>query len=289
MRCLLSAGIVSLLAGAAVAAGGGNSGLVVLSPGAQGALEMVGDARVEIPAKIVYVNSSHQRAVDTTGSAVLDAPAMYLVGGARFNGQSEFTGVLHKSGAAFADPFAHMLFPRHDSMENFGGWSIASNSSVTLSPGYYSQGISISGQATVHMDPGVYIFGGSGLKLTSGNLIGEEVTIIIQSGELELAGNGQVHLSPPTSGLTKGVVIAQSRDNDSQMSMACGAEMHITGAIYAPSAQLRMVGNSEVEGHGPLMGDLVVADMVQLRGTATIRIGRGELKAISLPALPLFD
>ncbi|MCC5785108.1 MAG: hypothetical protein JJU33_00235 [Phycisphaerales bacterium] len=283
----MSAGIVSLLAGAAVAAGGGNSGLVVLSPGAQGALEMVGNSRVEIPAKIVYVNSSHQQAVDTTGSAVLDAPAMYLVGGARFNGQSEFTGTLHKSGAAFADPFAHMLYPRSDSMENFGGWSI--NSNVTLSPGYYPQGISISGQAKVHMDPGVYIFGGSGLKLTSGSLIGDEVTIIIQGGELELAGNGQVHLSPPSAGMTKGVVIAQSRDNDSQMSLAGGAEMHITGAIYAPNAQLRMVGNSEVDGSGPLMGDLVVADTVQLRGTATIRIGRGELKAISLPALPLFD
>lgn len=289
MRCLLSAGTVSMIAGAAIAAGGGSSGLVVLNPGAEGSLEMVGNSRVEIPAKIVYINSSHQRAVDTTGSAVLDAPAMYMVGGARFNGQSVFTGKLHKSSAPFEDPFWNMQFPRADSMEDFGGWSINSGSTVTLSPGYYPRGISVSGQSEVNLDPGVYVFGGSGLTVTSGDLFGEGVTIIIESGGLSLAGNAQVRLSPPADGATSGVVIAQSRDNDTEMKLAGGAEMRITGAIYAPGARLVMVGNSEVEGDGPLMGDLVVADRVQLRGTATIRIGRGELKAISLPSLPLFD
>jgi hypothetical protein len=63
----------------------------------------------------------------------------------------------------------------------------------------------------------------------------------------------------------------------------------ISGTIYAPKAKLLMVGTSEITGEGPLMGDLVIADMVDLRGTAMIQIGHDDSVVVSFPTQPLYD
>lgn len=285
MRILCALIEMGVLAGTAAA--GQTSGLVVLDPSASGALTMVGNAVVQIPTKAVYVNSSAANAVRTSGNATLDTPNLFVVGGTQFNGNSGCTGTITRTGVPYQDPYSHLRIPSPAGMELHGSRSI-SGGSHTLQPGYY-HGISISGNAEVTLAPGVYMIGGPGMQLTSGRLYGFGVTLVILSGNLSLAGNSGVQLTPPESGDLTGMVIVQPGSNGSEMSLAGGADMIIRGSIYAPGATVSLVGNSSIQHQGPLMGDIVVANRVSLAGTATIMIGGPEMQAIVPPKLPLAD
>jgi len=265
------------------------SGLLVLNPSAYGALSMTGNSHIEIPAKIVYVNSSSCRAVRTTGTAILDATSLYVVGSASFGGQSECTGTVVTGAPGTYDPLGSTVFPVENESDSFQFYEPDGSGQVTLSPGHYPYGIQITGNTEVVFSPGVFVIGGNGLVVTSGAVSGEGVCLVVNSGEVRLAGSSSMVLTPPEDGAMAGIVLAQPAWNSSPMHLAGGSEFSLTGTIYAPSAELTMVGNSTIQGEGPQMGDLVIADMVDLRGTSLIRIGRENSTIVSLPSLPLYD
>lgn len=263
------------------------SGLVVLDPSAPGALSMVGNSDITIPARAVYVNSSSNTAVSTTGNALLDAPNLYVVGHASFGGHSRCTGHVTENAVGYSDPLVATAFPSAQGMSDHAALTIRSGT-VTIQPGYYSHGISITGNATVTFAPGVFLIGGTGLRVTAGSITGNGVSFVMLAGSLSIAGSSSLTLTPPTSGPMAGVVIGQPRTNTTGMSLAGGSEVNISGAIYAPGATLSLVGNSLING-GSKMGDVVVANRVSLAGTGAIRIGNPLAPPLELPSLPLFD
>lgn len=290
MRALPFVAAVAMISGTALTASAETeSGMVVLNSSDSGALRLVGNASVHIPAKIVYVNSSSSTAVETSGTAVLDVPELRVVGKARFRGNAHCTGVVQENAAPVEDPYRSFMFPKPSEAEEFEYTSIGSNDSVQLQPGYYTEGITISGNADVEFTPGVYFIGGYGLKVRTASVTGSGVTLVMLDGPVDIAGSGHLNLSPPVSGPTSGMVLVQPASNTHTLKLAGGSETVIYGNIYAPGAELNLVGNSEVDGKGPMMGDVVVADRISLSGTAMIRIGRESSTAISLPAMPLFD
>jgi hypothetical protein len=275
------------LATSALAGGIEGSGLIVLDPSASGALEMVGNATIHIPARAVYVNSNHSTAVRTTGNAMLDAPQLLVVGGTSFGGHSGCSGQVTRTGVPFSDPLSIVRIPSAAGMSGYPAMSITSN--TTLSPGYYAGGVSISGNANVTMLPGVYLFGGTGFRLTSGSVSGQGVGIVILAGKMSFAGNGNVNITAPTSGDMSGVVVAQPASNHNALSLAGGSNMTFRGAIYAPGATISLVGNSQAQGDGPQMGDIVVANRVSIAGTGSVRIGQGDSQTLVPPKLPMAD
>src|SRR5690242_10921023 len=100
-----------LAASSATAGGLDGSGLVVLDGSASGALTMVGNSVVQIPARSAFVNSSSASAVRTTGNATLDCPNLYVVGGTSFGGNSHCTGTVTSTGVPYGDPLAGTHFP----------------------------------------------------------------------------------------------------------------------------------------------------------------------------------
>jgi hypothetical protein len=280
---------IAVLAGSAFAASDvTGSGVVVLDPSAEGALSMVGNSTVQIPARAVYVNSNHSQAVRTTGSATLDCPHLYIVGGANFGGGSCCTGCVTQSCNGYQNPLASMSCASTSGMSHLGS-KVITGGSHTLAPGYYDGGIRISGNSQVVFAPGVYLVGGDGLRVTSGAIVAEGVCIMMVGGSLNIAGCSSLSMSPPSSGMYSGMVIMQSQSNESEMSLAGGSEVNVSGTIYVPGALVNLVGNSNVQGQGPQMGDLLVSKKVRMAGTGTIKIGRPTSTAIQLPKLPLAD
>jgi len=283
-------GMIAAVAGVAQAGGASGSGLVVLNASSNGALTMNGNASIEIPTKIVYVNSSSPTAVQTVGKAVIDAPALYVVGNASFGGNSGCTGSVITGAPGIYDPLMHVVIPGSDGMESHGAVNIKQSSTpVTLTPGFYPDGLRVTGNASVELSPGVYVIGGGGLAITSGDVVGQGVCLIIAAGSCELAGASSLTLSPIDSGPLANIVLAQPPSNTAAMRLVGGSEFNVTGTIYTPKSTLTLVGNSQIEGTGPQMGDLVIADRVSLSGTASIRIGRDHLPQVSLPSMPLYD
>lgn len=286
----LSVTTVLSLTGSIALASSGQSGLVVLSQSASGALTMNGNSSVEIPARVVYVNSTSETAVLTNGRAVLNTTAMYVVGKTHFNGQSHCTGSVFHGAPPFYDPFRAMPMPSTSGMNSFDAIDIkSSDQTIVLQPGHYPQGLKITGNASVQFAPGVFVIGGPGLIITSGHVTGAGVCLIILSGESRLTGASTLSLSPIDTGPTAGMVLIQPASNTNPVRLAGGGSFSIAGTIYAPGAEVNLVGNSTVEGVGPLMGDLVIGDTVSLSGTATIRIGRAGMQRVTMPSLPLFD
>lgn len=263
------------------------SGLVVLDQSASGALSMTGNSTVRIPARAIYVNSSHASAVRTTGNATMDVPTVYIVGGFSFTGQSGCTGAVVRSASPYVNPFQNTAFPSAASGPNRGE-AVITGGSRALSAGYYPSGIRVSGNANVTFAPGVYILGGD-FRVTSGALSGAGVCFVMLNGAMSIAGCSSLQLSPMTDGSLNGMVITQPSSNHNGMSLVGGSEVAISGSIYVPGATLTMTGNSSVAGVGPQMGDLVVANRVTMTGTSIIMIGRPQYAAVELPKMPLFD
>jgi hypothetical protein len=281
-------GALVVSAGATSRGGVTEAGLVVLHPTADGALSMTGNSLVEVPSAAVYVNSSSQNAVTTTGTAILDTPDLYIVGDARFSGGSYCTGVVHPSAVPFANPCAGFSAPSSSSAPNRGSLNVNSNSTVTLQPGRYTGRVRITGNAQVTMQPGLY-FIEDGMSVNAASIRGEEVTIILVRGDLSMAANGEMRLSAPDDGPTAGYVIHAVPQCTGQLSLAGGADAVVSGTIYAPNQLLTLTGNSALEGQGPQMGDVVVVNRVRLTGTSIIRIGRENAPPIQLPTQSLFD
>lgn len=265
-----------------------SAGLVVLNTSADGALSMSGSSAIHVPAATVYVNSSSRNAVRTVGNAVLDTPELKIVGQANFGGQSSCTGAVHRVGIPFADPLNPFAVPSAGGMTDRGRVNISANSAVTLQPGRYSGGIVVTGNATLTLQPGLYLVE-NGLDIRSGSVSGAGVTIIVTSGSFGIAGTSSLRLSPPREGSMSGLVLAMAPTNTQPMSLAGGSEVDISGTIYARASLLTLRGNSTLSNQGPMMGDLVIADKVELVGTGAIKIGHPMMPAVQLPVQPIFD
>jgi hypothetical protein len=287
MRHLLTT--LSILAFSSTAMAGvvTGSGMVVLDTSASGALSMTGNSDVQVPVNSIYVNSNSPTAVKTTGTASIDTPNLYICGGFSFTGGSGCTGAVHPSVAPYTDPMAGLAFP---STTNMAQRSLNTNAGATVAaqPGYYPDGITITGNATVTFAPGVYVLNND-FKVTAGSLSGTGVVFVMQHGKVAISGCAAFTFTAPTAGDMQGVFMCQPSSNTEVMSLTGGSEMVIAGAIYTPGGKLSLTGNSGIAGVGPKMGDLVVAKQVSLTGTGAIKIGNPAMPAVQVPIMPLYD
>ncbi len=140
-----------------------------------------------------------------SGNAKVTAAAVQVVGGVSKSGNASVT----KTGTpgTTGDPLAGLTAPTYSGTpisEILSGYSTA-----TINPGVYSQ-ITVSGNASLTMNAGVYIIEGGGFTV-SGNasIKGSGVTIYNTSnskgsyGSITLSGNGS--LSPATTGTYTGL------------------------------------------------------------------------------------
>jgi hypothetical protein len=97
---------------------------------------------------------------------------------------------------------------------------------------------------------------GGGFSFTGGgSLTGNGVMIYNAPGNGNSAGvnisaNGTVNLSPPTSGIYKGMILFQARGDTDTASISGGSNMSITGTFYFPSALLTVTGSAGFENFG---------------------------------------
>ncbi len=246
------------------------SGVVVLdSRATDGALTFTGTVHINV--QTIFVNSSSERAVVGNGNGIIETPALNVVGGTQFNGTAACTGTIVSAPGPMLDPYAATVMPAFDVASPIAKLTI-NGGSRTLNPGSYS-GIMIKGGASVTFSPGVYILNDD-FSLTSGSVVGEGVTIVMLSGKFSMGGNATKALSAPTTGPYAGIVIAQPATNTSNMSISGGAEMNISGAIWAPGAAASITGSSSVYTSGPGIGDSLVVKTLSVNGSGVVRLGR---------------
>ncbi len=251
--------------------------IIVLDGSSSSAASFSGNASVNIPGALV-VDSSARTALSGSGNASVVAGSIQVVGGYQRSNNASFhptptTGIM-----AIPDAFSGVSPPTGGTQR---GSVNLSQGSKTIDPGIYSQ-ITVSGNASLKLNPGTYIIEGGGLAVSgNANLSGSGVLIVNAGskypnsggtyGSISLSGNGSYNLSPSSTGAYSGIAIFQPRDNGSAFTLSSNAS-GITGVIYAPAAQLTESGNAQLAA-ALIVGRLSVsgngvADSVPLRAPA---------------------
>jgi hypothetical protein len=247
--------------------------IFLLDPSASAALDASGNAHVTIPGTL-FVDSDSKTAVTASGNSQVTAAGIHVVGGVQQSGSASLSPSPTTGVAAFTDPLSFLSGPGTSGLTNYG--SISYNMGAhTLQPGIYSQ-INASGNASLTLNPGMYVIEGGGVTVTrTASITGNGVTIYNTGsnypapggsyGGITLSGSGGFNLTPATTtaaGAYPGIVIYQSRSNTRALALSGNAGAGLTGMVYAPSAPVVIGGNATLNA-------ALVADRLQVSGTGS--------------------
>ncbi|GAA4476184.1 hypothetical protein [Gluconacetobacter asukensis] len=125
--------------------------------------------------------------------------------------------------------------------------------------------------------PGVYYINGD-FRVNAGTTLSGTGVTIIANGNVVIDGAASLHLTAPTTGASAGLLFAST---GGLFQFTGGATTTLTGAIYAPDANLI------IDGDNGAAGDCVyaVAAFVTLKGSA--RFADGDCEAVGM--MPIHD
>jgi hypothetical protein len=235
----------------------------------------------------VYVNSNSATAVVVNGQGHVNAPVIDVVGNysACNNGVDCFynPSLPLTNQSAVADPFASLAAPTYSGCSgSTANLNLNQGTPAPLNPGVYCGGITVSGNAQVTLNPGVYILNGGGLNVNSANasITGSGVTFYNTAngytyGPIVITGQSTVHLSAPASGTYGGILFYQDRaiTSSSNNQIDGTSNPNLVGSIYFPTTPLLITGGSA---NTPFIGKVVAR-------TLTIN-GGGVFISLSGPA-----
>ena len=228
--------------------------IIVLDPSASGALSLSGNASINVSG-VIYVDSSSSSALSAAGNAKVKASAIDVHGGVQKTGNASLSPTPITGAQTLADPLSGLALPSTSGMKSYGTEKLSGNSSATIQPGIYSQ-ITVSGNAKLTLSSGTYILEGGGFSVSGNASVSGSGVMIVNAGSnypsmggaygsISLGGNGSSNLSPLSTGTYAGIAILQPGDNTSSLSIS-GNALDMTGAIYAPKAQLIESGNGQL-------------------------------------------
>ncbi len=253
--------------------GGINDAIICLDPTGRGALSAGGNAVIKVTGAPIQVNSNDYAAMTTSGGNATMTADQFLVGGTPGFSGVGFTGPIVSNSPPIPDPLASLPYPDPSTMviQSRNKTSFSGNRTVTLQPGVYQGGISITG-GTVNLAPGIYYMDGGGFSVGGqGNLNGTGVLIynapLSNSDTISLAGGGGITLSPMLTGPYQGILLFQDRTSTAPVSVSGNGSvpMTITGTFYAASATLSVTGN----GTSDTIGSQYISYDLKLGGNGT--------------------
>jgi hypothetical protein len=234
-----------------------NNGILVLDPSAKDSLSIGGNGNIAITGNAnIIVDSNHPEGMIANGTgATISASEFDLSGtpGWTTSGGATVSGPIKSGQDPTPDPLRFIPPPDPTGMpvQTTGNNGFHKTSgSWTLSPGVYNGGISIGGQASLTLQPGIYYMNGGGFSFTGqGDLYAAGVMIYnapqLNSDVVGISGQGNITLSPMMAGPYQGIAIFQDRtaSNTISISGSNATSMSISGTFYAAGGTLSVTGN----------------------------------------------
>lgn len=251
-------------------------GILVLDPTAKSAFNANGGG-VDITVKKVpiVVDSKNAAGSIAGGGAVVTAPEYDLVGNYTTSGGGAFYGPFDLGIDPMADPLRDLPVPDPSKMTIQSNKKVQYTSgSTVLYPGVYKGGINASSTASLTLMPGIYYMDSGGFQFTGqGSLTGNNVMIYTNPGNgnadgVSLAANGNVTLTPPDSGIYKGILLFQDRTSTVTANISGGSNMNIIGTFYFANALLSVTGT----GNFTNAGSQYVSRLLNVQGSGKLYI-----------------
>jgi hypothetical protein len=241
--------------------------IYVLDPSASGAFTATGTTSVTASCG-VFVNSNSSSAFTMSGNSTVSAATILVNGGTSLSGGAYASPSPQTGQGSVADPLASLPMPTYSGCDHT---NFSTSGGGTLNPGVYCGGISISGSATTHFNPGSYILVGGGFKVSgSGTLKGTGVTFFntgsstYPPGTISTSGSATLDFSAPSSGIYQGMLFVQDRNwpYSGTNSVSGSSSSVMSGTLYFPNTALSYSGTSA----GSYTA--IVADTVTFTGTS---------------------
>jgi Flp pilus assembly protein TadG len=236
---------------------GGQPCAVALNPNGSG-VSITGGITVNTPSCTVRSNAGFS----ITNGSTVDTPAVYAASAATVSGGSTISNgtssvtqanigtwtnsaPLYQSDGTIVDPYASNTSVQNAFAELSSGhgsaYSESNGANTSMSAGTYSS-ISIN-DATVTMNPGLYIVNGNVSIGNQATVTGSGVTIVT-SGSVSFAGGSSVTLSAPLSGATSGAIpgVLIAGNSTGSDTLSNGMVPTLTGVIYYPNGTISIVG-----------------------------------------------
>ena len=265
-------------------------GIHVLDLHQSASLTATGESFVTVTGASVIVNSDAPDAATSTGGTLTASPFNITGGTSVSGGKGGFIGGVNYGTEPQPDPLRHIPEPNPNSLPIQRNNKLhLSNGSRTLTPGVYKGGIEVAGQGNLTMQPGIYYMDGGGFSFSGqGNLIAPGVMIFSaptsSSHKIDISGTGSIYLSPPTSGLYKGLTLFQDRESANDLSVSGGGEMDITGTFYAAGALMKVSGGGDSK-----VGSQYISRFLTIAGNGGLTIDYDPDQAIPRRILGLVE
>lgn len=255
---------------------GGVVCLLALSPSSIDGLHMQGVNKVSSPDCWAWINSTASTSINATGAASGVAQGFCTAG--HIDGSEHFKPSPHAGCDPMDDPFYEKI-SKHWVPTSCTHTNLQLKSGIhTLTPGVYCGNTILKPQATVTMQPGLYVMKDGYLQVQAGaSVTGNGVTLFFsgQNTKMEVRGGGSLDLKAPTTGDLAGFVIVDRKLDWYDPSIRDtviqgGGRLKIEGILYAPQWKVNISGNGEINQEAEFF--TMIADSFYMEGNGKLNI-----------------
>ena len=165
--------------------------------------------------------------IQAKGGSKITAGAIHLTSGSPTLGGSITPSTATITGIIYTDPFTTAVPSGLITASN----PVVKNGITTYSPGIYSGGINVSGNA--NFSPGVYWITGGNMFISGGTVTGSGVLFYNSSGSglFNFSKSASITLSAPTSGTYTGLLLKQTSSTDSILAGQLNGNLDFPNAL----------------------------------------------------------
>jgi uncharacterized repeat protein (TIGR01451 family) len=267
-----------------------NVGILLLDSRNATSLLVAGSAQLNAGAESIVLDSTSPLAAAVVGPSTIKASQLELV---------KAPGLLSIGGSIQAPitygpgvpDLLQLTAPAPGPVQPSG--TASGNQVLSLAPGTYNQGISVSGQATVMLSGGVYYLKGPLVVSGHGKVVmnpsatgGALIYLAPGSDGVFITNYGSVQTTAMTSGAYANVALFIDRSSTTSIDVSGHGILDTNGSVYAPSAVVGMSDNGQLMiGNPAAAGALIVSDMI-VTGQAVIDPVVGNSASIGSSVLP---
>jgi hypothetical protein len=220
--------------------------VVGLAPEACKAVKYQGGANTTITGGGIFVNSKCPDAAffNNSAAAELSAPSLTTVGGADYvPGALDVPSITEDAvDKAMSYPPREIVLPNIACSDD----AEVQEDGITLSPGNWSG--KFPPKDVIYLESGTYCVNGDFTLNAGETLIGHDVVISMESGDVHWNGGATVMLDAPETGPFKGLMLYVPIENEASIVINGSADSAFAGTILAPASDIQVNGSGGADG-----------------------------------------
>ena len=216
--------------------------VLVLDPKKKNALKLKGKGSSLTVGGDIIVNSKNKKAMEVDKKAQVKSDHVLVAGGLGKNSKRNIDAEVKTGVEPTLDPWQSLPTPPKGKVLDVKDYKtvVGENESYHLSPGTYKE-LKFDKNDQVTMEPGIYYVDGGGFELKGDSTLKATGITIYNTGKrgFKISTKGDVTISPPTTGVYKGISLFQDSVNKTKVEFSKQFHLNISGVIYAPNSEVK--------------------------------------------------